>query len=88
MLARVLAAPLAILTGVLATVAIYYTAHNATTARRALAHNQEVARRTAELTEQGQVTERYTKAIEQLGSGTLDIPPWRHLRPGAHRPRL
>jgi uncharacterized protein YjbI with pentapeptide repeats len=64
---------LGVLTGVLATVAIYYTAHNATTARRALAHSQQAARRTAELTEQGQVTERYTKAIEQLGSDKLDI---------------
>lgn len=33
----------------------------------------DTARRTAEPTEQGQVTERYTKAIEQLGSASLDI---------------
>jgi hypothetical protein len=30
-------------------------------------------RRTLELTEQGQVTDRYTKAIEQLGSDKLDV---------------
>ena len=30
-------------------------------------------RRTYELTEQGQVTDRYTKAIEQLGSDKLDV---------------
>jgi len=30
-------------------------------------------RRTVELTEQGQVTDRYTKAIEQPGSGKLDV---------------
>ncbi len=30
-------------------------------------------RRTVELTEQGQVTDRYAKAIEQLGSGRLDV---------------
>ena len=30
-------------------------------------------RRTHELTEQGQVTDRYTKAIEQLGSDKLDV---------------
>jgi len=29
--------------------------------------------RTFELTEQGQVTDRYTKAIEQLGSDKLDV---------------
>lgn len=75
---------LAIVTGILASVAIYYTAANARTARGALAHAEESARRshdlavrtaerTAALTEQGQVTDRYTKAIEQLGSGNLDI---------------
>jgi hypothetical protein len=73
-----------IATGILAIVAVYYTARNAHTARRTLEHSeqsarrtlehsQESARRTAELTEQGQVTERYTKAIEQLGSDKLDI---------------
>jgi hypothetical protein len=35
--------------------------------------NFTLSRRTFELTEQGQVTERYTKAIEQLGSKELDI---------------
>jgi hypothetical protein len=33
----------------------------------------EAAQRTVELTEQGQVTDRYTKAIEQLGSDKLDV---------------
>ena len=37
------------------------------------ARNFTVSRRTLELTEQGQVTDRYTKAIEQLGSDKLDI---------------
>jgi hypothetical protein len=32
-----------------------------------------LSRRTFELTEQGQVTDRYTKAIEQLGSEKLDV---------------
>jgi len=27
----------------------------------------------AELTEQGQITDRYTKAVEQLGSDKLDV---------------
>jgi uncharacterized protein YjbI with pentapeptide repeats len=33
----------------------------------------EAARRTVELTEQGQVTDRYTKAIDQLGSKELEV---------------
>ena len=37
------------------------------------AGNFRLSRRTFELTEQGQVTDRYTKAIEQLGSGTVDV---------------
>jgi hypothetical protein len=32
-----------------------------------------LSRRTFELTEQGQVTDRYTKAIDQLGSDKLDV---------------
>jgi hypothetical protein len=35
--------------------------------------NFTLSRRTFQLTEQGQVTERYTKAIEQLGSDKLDV---------------
>ena len=35
--------------------------------------NFNLSRRTFELTEQGQVTDRYTKAIEQLGSDKLDV---------------
>jgi hypothetical protein len=37
------------------------------------ARNFILSRRTFELTEQGQVTDRYTKAIEQLGSNTIDV---------------
>jgi uncharacterized protein YjbI with pentapeptide repeats len=33
----------------------------------------EAAQRTVEITEQGQVTDRYTKAIEQLGSDKIDV---------------
>ncbi len=33
----------------------------------------EAARRTVEITEQGQVTDRYAKAIEQLGSDKLEV---------------
>ena len=35
--------------------------------------NFALSRRTFELTEQGHVTDRYTKAIEQLGSNKLDV---------------
>src|SRR5262249_13509577 len=35
--------------------------------------NFRLSRRTLELFEQGQVTDRYTKAIEQLGSDKLDV---------------
>lgn len=64
---------LAVATGLAALTAVYYTARNADTARKALLHSVEVARRTAELTEQGQVTERYTKAIEQLGADKINV---------------
>jgi hypothetical protein len=48
--------------GVFAAGALVYTARNFT-----------LSRRTYQLTEQGQVTDRYTKAIEQLGSDKLDV---------------
>ncbi len=48
--------------GVFAAGALIFTALNFTLSRRAL-----------ELTEQGQVTDRYTKAIEQLCSDKLDV---------------
>ena len=48
--------------GLFAVGALIYTARNFT-----------LSRRTFELTEQGQVTDRYTKAIEQLGSKELHV---------------
>jgi hypothetical protein len=48
--------------GLFAAAALIFTARNFT-----------LSRRTFELTEQCQVTDRYTKAIEQLGSGKLDV---------------
>ena len=38
-----------------------------------IARHFTLSRRSLELTEQGQVTERYTRAIEQLGSDKLDV---------------
>ncbi|MEV4219096.1 pentapeptide repeat-containing protein [Nonomuraea sp. NPDC049725] len=60
---------LAVATGLIALVAVYYTARNADTARRTYEIGQENLR----LAEQGHVTDRYTKAIEQLGSSELAI---------------
>jgi Pentapeptide repeats (8 copies) len=48
--------------GILAAGALVFTSRNFVLSRRTLA-----------LTEQGQVTDRYTKAIEQLGSDKLDV---------------
>jgi len=48
--------------GLFAAAALVFTARNFT-----------LSRRTFELTEQGQVTDRYTKAIEQLGSEKPDV---------------
>jgi Pentapeptide repeats (8 copies) len=66
--------------GVLAAAALLFTALNFNLLRRnseQLRLNSEQAdqwqRRNYELTEQGQVTDRYTKAIEQLGSKELDV---------------
>jgi len=36
-----------------------------------------MASRTYRLTQQGQLTDRYTKAIEQLGSDKPDVRQWR-----------
>ncbi|QFY09565.1 hypothetical protein GBF35_25545 [Nonomuraea phyllanthi] len=68
---------LAIATGLVALAAVYYTARNAETARRAVELTQQTSTRTLELTEQGQVTDRYTKAIQQLSDA--DNP---HIRIG------
>jgi uncharacterized protein YjbI with pentapeptide repeats len=66
--------------GVFAGVALIYTARNFTLARRQLDLSQQTLittdhrqREAFELAARGQVTERYTKAIEQLGSERLDV---------------
>ncbi|WP_162641809.1 pentapeptide repeat-containing protein [Streptosporangium sp. 'caverna'] len=71
---------LTVATGLVALVAVYYTARNAATARRTLELSEqnyrstvEMSDRTYRLSEQGHVTDRYTKAIEQLGSDKRDI---------------
>jgi hypothetical protein len=66
--------------GIFAAVALVYTARNFTLSRRqfessreAMLDAAEAQRRTLELSQQGQVADRYTKAIEQLGSDKLAL---------------
>lgn len=59
--------------GVVAVGALVFTARNFLLSRRALELTERGQRRSFELSEQAQVTDRYTKAIEQLGSDKLDI---------------
>lgn len=59
--------------GLFAAGALIFTALNFNLLRRNSERADQWQRRTYELTEQGQVTDRYTKAIEQLGSEKLDV---------------
>ena len=59
--------------GLFAAGALVFTALNFNLLRRNSEQADQWQRRTHELTEQGQVTDRYTKAIEQLGSDKLDV---------------
>jgi uncharacterized protein YjbI with pentapeptide repeats len=59
--------------GLFAAGALVFTALNFNLLRRNSERTDQWQRRTHELTEQGQVTDRYTKAIEQLGSDKLDV---------------
>ncbi len=59
--------------GLVAAAALVFTALNFSLLRRNSEQADRWQRRTHELTEQGQVTDRYTKAIEQLGSEKLDV---------------
>jgi uncharacterized protein YjbI with pentapeptide repeats len=59
--------------GLFAAGALIFTALNFSLLRRSAERADQWQRRTYELTEQGQVTDRYTKAIEQLGSDTPDV---------------
>ena len=59
--------------GLVAVAALVFTALNFSLLRRNSEKTDQWQRRTHELTEQGQVTDRYTKAIEQLGSDKLDV---------------
>ena len=56
-----------------AAAALIFTALNFNLLRRNSEQSDQWQQRTHELTEQGQVTDRYTRAIEQLGSDKLDV---------------
>jgi uncharacterized protein YjbI with pentapeptide repeats len=62
--------------GVFAAGALVYTARNFSLSRGTLEETRrtvDLTRQTLELSEQGQVTDRYTKAVEQLGSSALGV---------------
>jgi uncharacterized protein YjbI with pentapeptide repeats len=59
--------------GLFAAGALIYTGRNFTLSRRQVEYTENRLQRALELIEQGQVTDRYTKAIEQLGSDKLDV---------------
>ena len=59
--------------GLVAVSALVFTALNFRLLRRNSEQADQWQRRTYELTEQGQVTDRYTKAVEQLGSDKIDV---------------
>jgi hypothetical protein len=59
--------------GLVAGGALVFTALNFNLLRRNSEQTDQWQRRTYELTEQGQVTDRYTRAVEQLGSDKLDV---------------
>jgi hypothetical protein len=59
--------------GLVAGGALVFTALNFNLLRRNSEQTDQWQRRTHELTEQGQVTDRFTKAVEQLGSDKLDV---------------
>jgi uncharacterized protein YjbI with pentapeptide repeats len=59
--------------GLVAGGALVFTALNFSLLRRNSEQTDQWQRRTHELTEQGQITDRFTKAVEQLGSDKLDV---------------
>jgi hypothetical protein len=63
-------------------VGLFFTAQNVRTNQRTLQVNLENTQRTLELTEQGQLTERFTRAIEQLGETDDKGKPKLELRLG------
>src|SRR5215211_3711499 len=61
------------LAGAVGLVGLFFTWRSLRQARESQDKTQESTQRTLELTEQGQITERFTRAIEQLGDKNLDV---------------
>jgi Pentapeptide repeats (8 copies) len=59
--------------GLAVVVGAFFTYRQVQTSRHQLEHTIESSRKQHELDRQGQVTERFTRAIDQLGHGNLDV---------------
>jgi uncharacterized protein YjbI with pentapeptide repeats len=70
---RVRTALLATLAGVLAAIGAYYTHRTFQLNRAALEHNRATAERSHALDQARLITERFTRAVDQLGSDKLDV---------------
>jgi hypothetical protein len=62
-----------IIGGVIVLGGLYYTGENIKIAQKSADNTQEATAETIELTRQGQITERFTKAVEQLGKEDISI---------------
>ena len=62
---------------------IYFTWRGQRLTRESLEDTRKSAQQTLELTEQGQLTERFTRAIDQLGAASDDGNPRLEVRLGA-----
>src|SRR3954466_6589286 len=70
---RARTAVLAILAGTIASVGAVFTGLSYRLNRDSLEHNRETAARSHALDQARQITERFTRAIDQLGSRSLDV---------------
>jgi uncharacterized protein YjbI with pentapeptide repeats len=70
---RVRTALLATLAGVLAAIGAYYTHRTFQLNRATLEHNRATAERSHALDQARLITERFTRAVDQLGSDKLDV---------------
>jgi uncharacterized protein YjbI with pentapeptide repeats len=66
-------AVLTLAAGLAGAAAFIFTWQNLKLARRQLTSTENAQQKTLEITEQGQVTDRYTRAVEQIGSDKTDV---------------
>lgn len=71
-----------LLAAIAALIGLFFTAQNVRTNQRTLQANLENTQRTLELGEQGQITERFTRAIDQLGGTDGEGKPSLEIRLG------